>query len=43
MDELFQQSDIISLHCPLTDETRHMNLDVFGALSPLVFPLLPVL
>lgn len=24
LDELFQQSDIISLHCPLTDETRHM-------------------
>ncbi len=23
-DELFEQSDIISLHCPLTDETRHM-------------------
>ncbi len=22
--ELFEQSDIISLHCPLTDETRHM-------------------
>lgn len=23
-DELFAQSDIISLHCPLTDETKHM-------------------
>ena len=23
-DELFERSDIISLHCPLTDETRHM-------------------
>ena len=24
LDRLFQESDIISLHCPLTDETRHM-------------------
>jgi len=24
LDELFRQSDIISLHCPLTEETRHM-------------------
>ena len=24
LDELFTRSDIISLHCPLTDETRHM-------------------
>ena len=24
LDELFSQSDIISLHCPLTEETRHM-------------------
>ena len=24
LDELFEKSDIISLHCPLTDETRHM-------------------
>ncbi len=23
-DELFVRSDVISLHCPLTDETRHM-------------------
>ncbi len=24
LDELFSQSDIISLHCPLTDETHHI-------------------
>jgi D-lactate dehydrogenase len=24
LNELFKKSDIISLHCPLTDETRHM-------------------
>ena len=24
LDELYEQSDIISLHCPLTAETRHM-------------------
>ncbi len=24
LDELFQQSDIISLHCPLTEETKHL-------------------
>ena len=27
LDELFERSDIISLHCPLTDETRHMIND----------------
>ncbi|MBQ6381663.1 MAG: 2-hydroxyacid dehydrogenase [Clostridia bacterium] len=24
LDELFEQSDIISLHCPLTEETKHL-------------------
>ncbi|MBQ5810091.1 MAG: 2-hydroxyacid dehydrogenase, partial [Clostridia bacterium] len=24
LDQLYSQSDIISFHCPLTDETRHM-------------------
>ena len=28
LDELYQRSDLISLHCPLTEENRHMiNLD----------------
>ncbi|MBR1582634.1 MAG: 2-hydroxyacid dehydrogenase [Spirochaetales bacterium] len=27
LDELFMRSDIISLHCPLTDETRHIIND----------------
>ncbi|MBP5552922.1 MAG: 2-hydroxyacid dehydrogenase [Spirochaetales bacterium] len=31
LEELFRRSDIISLHCPLTDETRHMiNSDAIG-------------
>jgi len=24
LDELWSRADIISLHCPLTDENRHM-------------------
>ena len=31
LEELFRRSDIISLHCPLTDETRHLiNSDAIG-------------
>lgn len=28
LDELYRRSDIVSLHCPLTDETRYMIGDV---------------
>ena len=34
LDELLEQSDIISLHCPLTDETRHMiNAEAIGKMK----------
>jgi len=34
LDELFAQSDIISLHCPLTDDTRHIiNADAIGKMK----------
>ncbi len=34
LDELFGKSDIISLHCPLTDETRHLiNTDSIGKMK----------
>lgn len=34
-DELVRGSDVISLHCPLTSDTRHLfNADVFAAMKP---------
>ena len=34
LDALFERSDIISLHCPLTDETRHMiGADAIGRMK----------
>ena len=34
LDELYARSDIISLHCPLTDETRHMiSMDAIGKMK----------
>lgn len=38
LDELYKQSDFISLHVPLTDETRHMiNKDSFSKMKRGVF------
>ena len=35
LDELYRRSDIISLHCPLTDETRHMiDEDAIAQMKP---------
>ncbi len=35
LDELFRKSDIISLHCPLTEETHHMvNDDAVEIMKP---------
>ena len=35
LDELFKQSDIISLHCPLTDETYHVvNKESIAKMKP---------
>ena len=38
LDELLEKSDIISLHCPLTDETRHMiNADAIRKMKKGVY------
>ena len=35
LDQLYKQSDIISLHCPLTPETKHLiNTDSIKAMKP---------
>ncbi|WP_417764717.1 2-hydroxyacid dehydrogenase [Shewanella chilikensis] len=35
LDEMYQQSDIISLHCPLTAENSHLlNADSFAKMKP---------
>lgn len=35
LEQLYSESDIISLHCPLTDSTRHMiNKDTLATMKP---------
>lgn len=38
VEGLFRQSDVVSLHCPLTPETRHfVNADRLAAMKPTAF------
>lgn len=35
LDDIYKEADIISFHCPLTDDTRHMfNLGTLGKIKP---------
>ena len=38
LDELFKQSDVVSLHCPLTAQTRHLvNTERLARMKPTAF------
>jgi glycerate dehydrogenase len=38
LDEVFRQSDVLTLHCPLTEETRHVvNRARLGLMKPTAF------